>query len=378
MKYIGRFSAFILVSIMFFAYYFSKSGNVNKIELIGYPLLLVLAWWGGKQYDKVKFLVEQNQIQIRELERSTNLFQSIYEKAPIGIALLNPNGSPVISNLKLQEMLGYSEKELSQMTFSDFSDSVDAEANMALLKDLIAGKIDSYQLEKRYYRKNGELIWGDVTSALFPSIDHQSFFVIGMVTDITERKMAEQKLQKTYQEMEYLSNRDGLTNIANRRYFDKYLLIEWQRAKRHAKPLSLIILDIDCYKTFNDTYGHLAGDECLKQIAKALEKTVNRSTDVAARFGGEEFAVILPETDLIGATVVANNIKTAISALKIPHTGSNVNNFVTISIGVSTILPDLHAKPEDLINKTDQALYQAKEKGRNRVEIVNQTSLNLV
>lgn len=372
MKYKGRIAAFMLVLLiqcMDIAYYFSRDGYIDPIEVIGLPILLVLAWWGGKQYDKVKCLEEKDRYLRDELERNAKLFQAIYEKAPIGIALIDHNGRPVISNIKLQEMLGYSEKELYKMTFNEFSDSDDATTNMALLKDLIDGKIDSYQLEKRYYRKDGQLIWGNVTSTLFPSENPQSFYVIGMVSDITQRKIAEQQLQEAYQEMEYLSNRDGLTNIANRRYFDKHLFIEWQRAKGYSKPLSLIILDIDFYKRFNDTYGHLAGDECLKQMASILEETVKRSTDVAARFGGEEFAVILPETDLIGASIVANHIQTAITALQIPHTDSIVSPFVTVSIGVATITPDLHSKPEDLIFITDKALYQAKQKGRNRIEL---------
>jgi diguanylate cyclase (GGDEF)-like protein/PAS domain S-box-containing protein len=372
MKYIGRVTALFVILItqcIRIIYYFYRDGYMDQLEYIGFPFMLILAWLGGKQYDTMKFREEKDRHEKNELERSVKLFQSIYEKAPIGVALLDSTGRPIISNLKLQEMLGYSENELSSMTFSDFSDSEDATTNMALLDDLINGKIESYQLEKRYYRKDGELIWGDVTSALFSSTDPQSFFVIGMVADITKRKMAEQQLKKAYQEMEYLSNRDGLTNIANRRYFDQYLSSEWHRATRNSKLLSLIILDIDFYKPFNDTYGHLAGDNCLKQIAKILEESVNRSTDVAARYGGEEFAVILPETDLCGANVVANRILTAISALQIPHKGSHINKFVTVSIGVATTMPDMASEPVDLINKTDKALYQAKQNGRNRVAL---------
>src|SRR3954451_16876492 len=174
MKYKGRTSAFILVLLtqcMYIVYYFSRDGYIDQIEFIGLPILLVLAWWGGTQYDKAKFLKEKNQHHWDKLDRNTKLFQAIYEKAPIGIALLDTTGRPVISNMKLQEMLGYSEQELSNMTFSDFSDSDDATVNMALLKDLIDGKIDSYQLEKRYYRRDGQLIWGNVTSTLFPSED---------------------------------------------------------------------------------------------------------------------------------------------------------------------------------------------------------------
>jgi len=371
MKFRGSIVAFLLVLItngLYIYYYYSKYESIELIEFLGLPIMLLVAWWAGKQYDKAKFFQQQERIQKNKLEKNIQLFQSIFEKAPIGIAIIDNNGRPIISNSKLQEMLGYSEEELSRMTFNEFSESDDAKKNMALLSDLLAGKIDSYQLNKRYIRKDGQMVWGEVTSTLFP-IEDQSFYVIGMVTDITKRMKAEQELTKAYQEMKYFSNRDGLTNIANRRYFDQYLNSEWERAKNASLPLSLIIVDIDFYKKYNDTYGHLAGDNCLKQIAKELESTVENSIGLAARFGGEEFALVLPETTQQKAEVIANKVHLAISALQIPHKSSPISPIVTVSIGISTMIPTIFSKPDELFLRTDKALYAAKQQGRNRIVI---------
>ncbi|KAA9021778.1 GGDEF domain-containing protein [Niallia endozanthoxylica] len=349
-------------------YYFSKYESIELIEFLGLPVMLLIAWWAGKQYDKAKFFQQQESIQKIKLEKNIQLFQSIFEKAPIGIAIIDNNGRPIIANSKLQEMLGYSEEELGKMTLNEFSESDDAKKNMELLSDLLAGKIESYQLNKRYIRKDGQIVWGEVTSTLFP-IEDPSFYVIGMVTDITKRMQAEQELRKAYQEMKHFSNRDGLTNIANRRYFDQYLNSEWERAKESSKPLSLIIVDIDFYKKYNDTYGHLAGDNCLKQIAKVLEGTIENSIGLAARFGGEEFAIVLPETTQQKAEVIANKVHSAILALQIPHKSSPISPIVTVSIGISTMIPTIFSKPDELFLKTDKALYAAKQKGRNRTVI---------
>ena len=171
--------------------------------------------------------------------------------------------------------------------------------------------------------------------------------------------------------MKTLSTIDGLTNIANRRYFDHYLSAQWEKSLKISAPLSLIMIDIDYFKQYNDEYGHLAGDECLKIVADILEKTAKRPLDLAARIGGEEFAIILPNTDRFGANVVAHNLFSTISALKIAHKGSAVSPFVTVSIGIATVAPDSYSKKEDLILAADKALYQAKQKGRNRLEMMS-------
>lgn len=174
-----------------------------------------------------------------------------------------------------------------------------------------------------------------------------------------------QQLQWANQELQHLVTKDGLTGIANRRRFDDYLNQEWQRLQQLQQPLSLILCDIDHFKRYNDYYGHLAGDRCLKQIAQALEQSLQRSTDLVVRYGGEEFAVILPETDAKQAIQIAQRFQMEIAALQIPHGCSSVNAFVTLSIGIASQIPTSELTTENLIAATDQALYMAKAQGRN-------------
>ncbi len=167
--------------------------------------------------------------------------------------------------------------------------------------------------------------------------------------------------------LQSIADRDGLTMIPNRRRFDEFLDGEWRRCLREQTPLTFIMIDIDWFKRYNDLYGHLQGDECLKQIAQTIGKTVRRPTDFAARFGGEEFAVVLGNTGAQQAMMIAENIRTAIEGLQIPHNASEISHVVTISLGVATVIPDAKTSPEDLINAADERLYEAKNTGRNQV-----------
>jgi diguanylate cyclase (GGDEF)-like protein len=167
-------------------------------------------------------------------------------------------------------------------------------------------------------------------------------------------------------ELEKLSRQDGLTGIANRRYFDSYLLTEVRRAAREKAPVSLILSDVDHFKAFNDCYGHQAGDDCLRRVAAALSLAGRRPADLAARYGGEEFAIVLPATVLEGAVDVAKAVSRVIGGLAIPHARSAVDKSVTLSQGVVSLIPEKETASEDLIQHADQALYQAKQQGRNR------------
>ena len=159
---------------------------------------------------------------------------------------------------------------------------------------------------------------------------------------------------------------DGLTSIPNRRQFDREIEQQWQRSIRKQSPITVMMLDIDFFKQYNDLYGHLKGDDCLKKVASVLLKQMKRPTDMVARYGGEEFVCILPETDLEGAECVADNIIKAINAAQIEHQGSKISQHVTLSIGLVCIVPSLDCQMVDFLQNADKALYQAKVGGRNR------------
>ena len=176
-----------------------------------------------------------------------------------------------------------------------------------------------------------------------------------------------QELEQANKNLEELAVIDNLTKIANRRKFDRYLAAEWKRLTREKQPLSLILGDIDHFKLYNDTYGHPAGDRCLRQIAQAISKVIKRPADLVARYGGEEFAVILPNTDARGAKYLAQQIRLQIEALKIPHINSSVDLYVTLSLGVASCIPSKNTEFYGLVAAADRGLYKAKELGRNQV-----------
>lgn len=176
------------------------------------------------------------------------------------------------------------------------------------------------------------------------------------------------KLKRSQDLLKRLSNLDGLTGIPNRRRFDEVLSHEWRRGIRKRSPLSLIMLDIDHFKPFNDHYGHAAGDECLRKVARMLELSLGRSVDFVGRYGGEEFACILPDTDLNGAVRVAENLRGTIRNLAIPHAFSDVTEHVTVSLGAAATIPNAEITLDRLIETADTMLYKAKKDGRNCVK----------
>ncbi|MDX2243185.1 MAG: PleD family two-component system response regulator [Leptolyngbyaceae cyanobacterium bins.302] len=185
--------------------------------------------------------------------------------------------------------------------------------------------------------------------------------------EICDRLAVEVALQTANKELERLAHMDGLTQVANRRSFDTCLAQEWRRMAREQNPLTLILCDVDYFKRYNDTYGHQAGDDCLRNVAKAVSNVLKRPSDLVARYGGEEFAIILPNTPLAGAVHVAAEIRSAIQSLEMLHSASLVSRFVTLSMGISTVIPLVESSPMGLLAAADRALYKAKLGGRDRV-----------
>ena len=184
-----------------------------------------------------------------------------------------------------------------------------------------------------------------------------------MQNDLSELNSELQSHKEKLAQMSYV---DGLTSLANRRRFNEFLEAEWNRAVRSGSPLSLIILDIDFFKQFNDNYGHSAGDECLMLVARALSACIKRSGDLVARFGGEEFAIVLPETEFSGAKCIAAQIQNSISELAIGHEYSQIAPHVTVSSGIASCIPAEKNSHMELLEAADKQLYAAKEAGRNQ------------
>ncbi len=188
--------------------------------------------------------------------------------------------------------------------------------------------------------------------------------VVETLRDMTVQKEAQAQLER-------LATRDGLTSVANRRSFDDTLNTEWRRATRESRALSLLMIDVDFFKPYNDTYGHQGGDECLRQVAAAMTNVVKRASDCVARYGGEEFAVLLPATDPAGASIVAERIRAAVETLKLPHNASKIADHVTVSIGAASLLVGNEGLSAGLVAAADAALYRAKHAGRNRVVLAD-------
>ena len=214
------------------------------------------------------------------------------------------------------------------------------------------GKIEYYQTSLSPI-KNSE---GNITG------------IVGVGRNITDKNILEEKLRE-------LSYKDGLTLVFNRRYFDEAIEKEWEKAARKSSILSLIMLDIDYFKAYNDTYGHQQGDDCLKAIARTLNEAIKTTGDLVSRYGGEEFTIILPETNEEGAIRVAESIRHNVEELMLPNINSKVKPFVTLSAGIATIVPTTLSSCKLLIHNADKALYKAKESGRNRYEIYCSTSV---
>ncbi len=199
---------------------------------------------------------------------------------------------------------------------------------------------------------------------------HSSAYINKLQRDEAYRALraSQIRLEELNMELLQLANLDGLTGLANRRFFNERCSEEWARAARNSTIITLIMLDVDRFKAFNDSHGHLEGDDCLKQVAKAIKQTVRRPGDLVARYGGEEFIAVLPETDPDGGAHVAETMRAAVENLAIPHEASDAGARVTISLGVASTVPRPGTDPNSLIKLADHCLYQAKNQGRNRVK----------
>jgi two-component system chemotaxis family response regulator WspR len=182
-------------------------------------------------------------------------------------------------------------------------------------------------------------------------------------------RVSQQQLLDTNLVLQRLMNSDGLTGLSNRRHFDEYLELEWRRSIREQTQLSLLMIDVDYFKAYNDAFGHLEGDEALRQVAKAIRANSSRPSDLPARYGGEEFALVLPNTSPGGARLLAEKLRQTIASMNIPHIAPSQGSSLTVSIGLATVVPQVGSHSRQLIQSADQGLYAAKHNGRNQVAV---------
>jgi diguanylate cyclase (GGDEF)-like protein/PAS domain S-box-containing protein len=227
-----------------------------------------------------------------------------------------------------------------------------------------------HEADYRALTQQGDYVWiRDVVHVVRK--DDEVEALVGFMFDISERKKTEEHLSRLQKQLEEYSFQDGLTGIANRRMFDTVMEREWGNAQRTGLPLSLLILDIDYFKQFNDHYGHIKGDECLRQVAQTLSLAANRPRDFIARIGGEEFVWLLPETDAESARLVARKCLHLIRQQQIVHEFSPVSPLLSVSLGVGTTVAPLQATAVDFIEQVDKLLYRAKHNGRMRAEFAD-------
>ncbi len=310
--------------------------------------------------------------------RRIDKYRNLFLVAPNPIFILNKETEIIDCNEETEAVFGCSREEITGRSFVEFSQVVQADGQNSetklknLLEEVESG--DSHHFEWTNKRADEIPFPAEISLTNLPLPAGQYYLAI--VRDVHGRKQLEEelrltrhRLQKANQRLEEQAIFDSLTGVMNRRGFDQALEEEWNRCRRKHAPLSLLIIDIDHFKLYNDNYGHTRGDECLKEVAEIISANARRAADTAARYGGEEFAAILPTTPASGARQVAENIREAVREARMEHESSPVDEYLTVSIGTHTMVPDGQKDSEDLVEAADRALYQAKNGGRDRVEV---------
>jgi diguanylate cyclase (GGDEF)-like protein/PAS domain S-box-containing protein len=301
------------------------------------------------------------------LKQQEQHLKDIFGFAPIGIYHVDMEGKVVSANPEYAWMLGYESAESVIEQVTDFAIQVFFDQEKA--SEFMFGVLEAEEVIRfrcRLKRKDNSFVWAlCYAKSTRDELGRKNGFN-GFSIDISETVRAEQELKKLNDKLQMLSVIDGLTQIPNRRRFDECLDSEWKRHLRDKEPMAVIICDIDFFKLYNDHYGHQGGDGCLQKVAGAIHSCARRPGDLAARYGGEEFVLILPNTDVKGALVVAEKVRMSVAELQIPHEKSKVAAYVSLSLGVAATIPEKGGSGEDLIKEADEGLYLAKAKGRNQ------------
>jgi diguanylate cyclase (GGDEF)-like protein/PAS domain S-box-containing protein len=307
---------------------------------------------------------------VMDAEISNIIMNQVFNASNDGIWAIDKNYRVIRVNKKLIDLLNKPVNEIIGAKCCDLLREQCGNHENCPLERILKGE-HMVEQEKTIPFGSGKETPFAVTSTPLSSLDQSLIGMVETFTDITERKHAEMMMHLANAELERLATEDGLTKLSNRRRFDEYLDVEWRRQARACGHISLIMTDVDFFKYYNDTYGHQAGDACLRSVADAIRKRVGRPGDLIARYGGEEFAIVMPETDISGALQVAENIRQELAKQEIPHSKSSASPHVTISCGVAMMSPAAENNPQDLIERADQGLYLAKQQGRNCVAVFN-------
>jgi diguanylate cyclase (GGDEF)-like protein/PAS domain S-box-containing protein len=311
---------------------------------------------------------------LRERERGYRLLAENVEDV---VTRVNMNGRRLYISPSIEKLLGWTPAEIIQQ--SAYSNIHPAHRDLVtnLLEQLGPDK-PTATCEYLTRRRNGGYVWVEAQLNYIEDTEEPTPEIVGVIRDISKRKAAEEQLVAANEQLKALSETDTLTGIANRRRFDRTFDAEFKRCQRSGAQLSVLFVDIDKFKTFNDTYGHSAGDDCIRKVAQAIASCLKRPADLVARYGGEEFAVLLPETTPVNAEGVAEIVRKAVADLAIPHDGST-HGRVTISVGLAGGKCEARTSMSSMLAAADGALYVAKEQGRNQVSVAAENpSLRLV
>lgn len=309
----------------------------------------------------------------KALIESEEKYRSILNASPDDITITDLDGRIEMISPAAKEIFGYDSEfdNYIGMQLLDFIVPEDVERAKANIQQMYQG-IKRSTNEYHGVHQDQSIFDIEVNSGFIYNANGLPDKMVFIIRDITKRKLIETQMGKLVQQLEIEKNTaqlnaitDSLTGLFNRGYFDNMLRSEFFRLMRSGSILSLIMLDIDHFKKFNDSYGHLAGDKCIQMISTMLKTTVERASDIAARYGGEEFIVILPETDETGAKILGDRIRKGVEDFAIPHVTSETAKYVTVSVGVVTVYPSELVSPDQVLKLVDEALYSAKEKGRN-------------
>jgi diguanylate cyclase (GGDEF)-like protein/PAS domain S-box-containing protein len=268
---------------------------------------------------------------------------------------------------QIEQVLGW--RQDTWKTVDDWASRIHEEDRQKTVDFCVAQSMRGadHEADYRALTPDGDYVWIRDVVHVVRHPDGSPEALVGFMFDISERKKAEDKILQLQKELETLSYQDSLTMVANRRMFDTLLEMEWARARVTAQPLSLVLVDIDYFKAYNDRHGHPQGDVCLREVAKVLDDAASRTRDLCARLGGEEFALLLPGTGALAAQEVARRCRKLLAQAQLPHGGSPVSDFVTCSMGVATIVPGAHDHARAFIELADRRLYEAKNGGRDRI-----------